>query len=117
MLNTLLLLASGLALTVTHLSLVEQDKLFRAQLWVRSIGVFLSNSTPYERSVIGTGRWVQEIKHTLNQAMNAERLVMAGTTGLLSGCRFAYDNLAVTVGAFVYEFKEIESENLNYASI
>lgn len=117
MLNTLLLLASGLALTVTHLSLVEQDKLFKAQLWVRSIGVFLSNSSPIERAAFSTGRWTQEVKHVLNQTMNIERLVMLGTTGLLSGCRFAYDNLAVTVGAFVYEFKEIDSENLNYASI
>lgn len=43
LLNTLLLLASGLSLTIGHILLVESDKLFRLKIWVK----LLANMSAY----------------------------------------------------------------------
>lgn len=115
LLNTLLLLASGLSLTIGHILLVESDKLFRLKIWVK----LLANMSAYRvlKTILNMGgknSIINSKKLTLVKAIFKSikrNLFWARYENSLSdemsttSIRYSKDGLSILPKAFLLKYK------------
>lgn len=115
LLNTLLLLASGLSLTIGHILLVESDKMFRLKIWIkllanmsayRVLKKILSfsekNATTNNKKLILIGAIVKAIKKNLFWARYENSLLDEMST---TSIRYSKDGLSIIPKVFLLKYK------------
>lgn len=119
LLNTLLLLASGLSLTIGHILLVESDKIFKLKLWVKLLAnmgtnrllikiltVGGKNSIAKNKSLSAVKAVIKAIKKNLFWARYENSL---SNEMAITGIRYSKNGLSVLPKVFLLEYKNINN--------